>query len=266
MIGGFQDLYIYDLRQNALRRLTNDPYADMQPSWSPDGRTIAFSTDQFTTNAPRPSRREPAAGPARRRLGGSPRGGRLRRREEHQPEVGGQRHPVLRLGSPWHLERLPPRSSASHATTQVTNLLGGASGITELSPALGVSKSRLAFSVYQNDSYNIYTLDTPDALAGSSLVEDTGRNAGVLPPRRSGEGIVYAYLHNDAAGLPAASTSFPTKPYQPPTVAGLSRTARCRVRRGQFRHVCGRRHLRGLQRRARQSHAGGGRADDEPLR
>ena len=29
-----------------LRRLTNDRYADLQASWSPDGKTIAFATDR----------------------------------------------------------------------------------------------------------------------------------------------------------------------------------------------------------------------------
>src|SRR6185503_8510855 len=47
---GLTDLYVYDLQQNQLRRLTNDAFADLQPSWSPDGRRIAFSTDRFTTD------------------------------------------------------------------------------------------------------------------------------------------------------------------------------------------------------------------------
>ena len=33
-------------RQGTIRQLTNDKYADIQPTWSPDGKTIAFSTDR----------------------------------------------------------------------------------------------------------------------------------------------------------------------------------------------------------------------------
>jgi Tol biopolymer transport system component len=33
-----------------MRRLTNDAFAEIHPSWSPDGRSIAFSTDRFSTN------------------------------------------------------------------------------------------------------------------------------------------------------------------------------------------------------------------------
>jgi Tol biopolymer transport system component len=35
--GGFTDLFVYDLGTKALRRLTDDAFADLQPSWSPDG-------------------------------------------------------------------------------------------------------------------------------------------------------------------------------------------------------------------------------------
>ncbi|PYO04589.1 MAG: hypothetical protein DMD30_15445, partial [Gemmatimonadetes bacterium] len=40
--GGITDLYIVDVDGKNLRQLTNDQYADLQPSWSPDGRRIAF--------------------------------------------------------------------------------------------------------------------------------------------------------------------------------------------------------------------------------
>jgi Tol biopolymer transport system component len=47
---GVTDLFIYDLERSALRRLTHDAFAELQPAWSPDGRRIAFVTDRFTTD------------------------------------------------------------------------------------------------------------------------------------------------------------------------------------------------------------------------
>src|SRR5262249_9457890 len=46
---GVSDLFIVDLRTRALRRLTSDGFADLQPAWSPDGRRLAFVTDRFST-------------------------------------------------------------------------------------------------------------------------------------------------------------------------------------------------------------------------
>ena len=46
-IGGFTDLFIYDLNLSQTKRLTNDAFADLQPAWSPDGTRLAFVTDRF---------------------------------------------------------------------------------------------------------------------------------------------------------------------------------------------------------------------------
>jgi hypothetical protein len=87
----------------------------------------------------------------------------------------------------------------------VTNLLTGVSGITDMSPALSASASRLAFSVYENDGYNVYTFDTQQA-SSASLTSGLARNVGVLPPRSGAEGTVVSYLGDPVAGLPSATT------------------------------------------------------------
>ncbi len=43
---GYKDIYIYDLEKKQLSQLTDDFYNDKAPSWAPDGKHIAFSSDR----------------------------------------------------------------------------------------------------------------------------------------------------------------------------------------------------------------------------
>jgi Tol biopolymer transport system component len=214
LVGGYNDLFTYDLESNQMRRLTNDAFAEIQPSWSPDGRAIAFSTDRFSTNL-----RDLRAGNLRlatidlgsgqvRALGGFEEGKNID--PQWTPDGRGLYFVSDRRG----ISNIYRLDIDTGATTQVTNLLTGASGITDLSPALSVSGSRVAFSVYEEDGYNIYALDTPQQLAGVPLTSGVGRDAGVLPPRTAGEGFIYSALNNTAAGLPVTN-AFPSEAYKP---------------------------------------------------
>ncbi len=46
---GYNDIYIYDVKGVQLRKLTNDTYDDRDPSWSPNGEHIVFSSDRTQT-------------------------------------------------------------------------------------------------------------------------------------------------------------------------------------------------------------------------
>ncbi len=44
--GGYRDIYIWDLEERTLERVTRDRALDLQPSWSPDGSKLYFSSDR----------------------------------------------------------------------------------------------------------------------------------------------------------------------------------------------------------------------------
>jgi Tol biopolymer transport system component len=44
------DIYMYDLAAKQLTNLTNDVFSDADPAWSPDGKTVYFSSDRGTAS------------------------------------------------------------------------------------------------------------------------------------------------------------------------------------------------------------------------
>ncbi|MBN2414052.1 PD40 domain-containing protein [candidate division KSB1 bacterium] len=43
---GQTDIYVYNLKNKNLRKLTNDIFSNVEPSWSPDGKKIVFASDR----------------------------------------------------------------------------------------------------------------------------------------------------------------------------------------------------------------------------
>ena len=214
LVGGFNDLYLYDLETNNLRRLTNDAFAELDPAWSPDGRRLAFATDRFTTALDtivagklRVAVIEVDSGNVRQ-VAGFDDGKNI------SPQWTADGRALYFLSDHQGVTNIY-RTEIGGSTTQVTNLVTGVSGITALSPALSVAEGRLVFSAYEDDGYSIYALESAEALAGQPPV-DLPRNGAILPPRRSAEGPVYALLSDPKNGLPQPETAaVPAETYKP---------------------------------------------------
>ena len=48
--GGFLDLYLLSLQTGRLEALTHDPFGDSEPVFTPDGQSIVFVTERFSTD------------------------------------------------------------------------------------------------------------------------------------------------------------------------------------------------------------------------
>jgi Tol biopolymer transport system component len=201
MVGGYLDLFVYDLESDTERRLTTDAYAEMDPAWSPDGKRIVFSTDRFTTNLEtikagrlRLAIMEVSTG-AVTELGG------FADAKNISPHWTPDGRSIYFLSDRQGITNIYRMVVDGGKTTQLTNMLTGASGITALSPAMSYAGGRLVFSAYENDGYSIYALDTAEQLAGEASV-DLPRNAAVLPPRSDPGGLVVEALADPNWGLP----------------------------------------------------------------
>ncbi len=205
--GGVLDLFVYTPENGALQQLTSDPFADLDPEWSPDGREIVWVTDRFSSNIDTLS------------FGNYRLGARLRARARSRQaralagfESGRNSNPEFGAdGSLYFLatpDGIPNVYRLSNAmgggpATRVTNVISGVSGITPLTPAMSAASAAntLVFTVFENDQYNIYAADTSrPATVGAPAADAT--NAAVLPPANRRPGTVQSLLQNSATGLP----------------------------------------------------------------
>ncbi|MEN3336780.1 MAG: hypothetical protein V7647_456 [Acidobacteriota bacterium] len=213
LVGGFNDLFVYDLAASSLRRLTNDAFAELDPAWSPDGRQLAFSTDRFSTQLPTLETGSvhlavmDVASGAVRDAGG------FDNAKNISPQWSPDGRTLYFLSDRQGITNIYRMPVDGGTPSQLTNILTGVSGITALSPALSVANGRAVFSAYEDDGYNIYALEGDAQLAGVPPV-DLPLNAAVLPPRRNGEGQVFSAVRNETIGLPPASAAPPIAPYK----------------------------------------------------
>ncbi|HMA44658.1 MAG TPA: BamA/TamA family outer membrane protein [Gemmatimonadales bacterium] len=205
---GWTDLYVYDLQRNDLQRLTNDGYADLQPAWSPDGRSLAFVTDRFTTDTT-----DLAAGPYRLALLDV-----TTRAIRPLPAFAGAKH----INPQWSpdgaslyfvsdrggIDNVYRLQLASGTTTQVTNLFVGASGITAVSPVISVAQrtGELVFTAYDSTGYRLFAMKDPAMLAGKPLATLPVADAGALPLLSRAPSDVAAKLADTRTGLPPVGT------------------------------------------------------------
>jgi Tol biopolymer transport system component len=230
--GGFSDLYVYDLASESLTQLTNDHYSDLQPAWSPDGKTIAFATDRFSTRLPTLDIGESRLGAidvATKEITELTSFPRAKNINPQWSVDGRSLYFISDVSGASNIYRV---DVAKGQIAQITDLRSGVTGITATSPALSVASKtgRLAYSVYEKGQHEIYAIDDVETLAGTPAHFEPDETAGLIPGAQA-KGRVLAARDNPEDGLPR-SGSFTRAPYkanfaldavgQPYAAAGIS--------------------------------------------
>lgn len=217
---GASDLFLFDTESKEVRRLTNDKYADMQPAFSPDGKTIAFVSDRGTGpeanleqlyfEGIRISTIDVATGAIKTLP-------LFTNAKNINPQYGPDGS-IYFIANPEGMADIY-RYSPDGRVNRITRVQTGVSGITDLAPALSVAlrTGDIAFSLFENDNYNIYKLaaNPPSIAVAMSNTAPASARAGQLPPLRGTGSTITAYLQNPAEGLLPANTVFPGASYKP---------------------------------------------------
>ena len=213
--GGVLDLYLFDVKTETLTQLTNDPFADADPEWSPDGNQLAWVTDRFSSDLQTLSFSNYRIGLMDvgtrqiRQLAGFNTG------RNTNPEFTSDGRALFFIATPDGIANVYRTDLGTGQTTRVTNVLSGVSGITPLTPALSVAANApvAAFSVFEGDEYNIYV--TTDKNPGSAMTTAlNAQDAAVLPPATRKPSEVAQMLASPSAGLPPPTTTYPEEEYK----------------------------------------------------
>lgn len=206
MVGGMDDLFLYDRQSKKVTRLTNDAYADLQPEWSPDGKSIAFVTDRFGTQLSDLSYGQLQLALFHLDTGKIEALPSFQGARAINPQWSPDGTSLYFVSDREGIANIYRLALPEQRFYQVTNIQTGITGITSTSPAFSVASKagRIVYSAFVKDDYNIYSLDSPAAIAGQPLnTALANRNAGVLPPAEKNlQSMVAELVSNSQIGLP----------------------------------------------------------------
>ena len=208
--GGISDIYTWNIDTEELNQLTDDKYADLQPTWSPDQSSIAFVSDRYDGSdfdqltygkfglafldleSDELSTLEPF--------------GEVK---HTNPQYAPDGRSIYFISDQDGFSDIYQYTFDSGDLRRITDIQTGVSGITGMSPALSVAREAgtILFSVFDNFEFHIYSLQQGQANAGGQPINTfSSNNPGrLLPPSDpqtpQGTNLIRNYLADPFTGL-----------------------------------------------------------------
>ena len=164
LVHGQTDLYEYNLKSKKVRRLTNDRYSEILPTWSADGQTLAFSTDALSVQRGRTN------GAWAMNLAVMDIASGKTENLDIFPGADNMNPQFDKNGNLFFLSNRDGRRNLyrydmpSKKVFQLTDLMTGITGITPYSPAITVAddRDRILYTHYNKGRYTIHQAKDAD--------------------------------------------------------------------------------------------------------
>ena len=218
MVEGQSDIFSYNRKTKKVTQITNDSYSDYAPSYSPDGKKIAFSSDRASiqkngNNAVHPinltvydieskSLTDVPVFPGANNL---------------NAQFSGDSKRLFFLSNRDGFRNLYEYTFADNSVKQMTDYFTGISGITEFSPAMSVSRNDdIIYSYYRYQRYTLYNSAVSNFRSKTVDANEVNFDAAVLPPKETvGVDIVNSNLGNFERFEKTIADSMRLVPYKP---------------------------------------------------
>jgi hypothetical protein len=180
---GYTDLFLYKIDSKRVTRLTNDPYAEMTPSWSADGKKIVFSTDYYyikhgkypvhyhlgILDVETLTKTYPGVFPGADNL---------------NPVFDNTGNNIYFLSDREGFRDLYRYETTTGKVFQMTKFFTGISGITKFSPAISVNNQtgEIVYNLFNKHQYAIYKAGLSDFYQMEVNPTDINKKAALLPP------------------------------------------------------------------------------------
>ncbi|WP_017731883.1 PD40 domain-containing protein [Nafulsella turpanensis] len=219
LVEGQSDLYFFDLEAQEVVQLTDDNFSDLQPSWSPDGRYIVFSTDRLSFEV-----EGPYAMNSYNLAVYDTEDGSIENLEvfpgadNMDPIFTPDNENIIFLSNRDGFRNLYRYDIRTGQVFQLTDILTGISGITEYSPAISISNNtgELVYSLYKDNKYSIYKATAEDLEGWEVEPFAVDFTAATLPPfDPAGIQEISTNLMNSAAFADLSPDSVKVVPYRP---------------------------------------------------
>lgn len=209
---GTSDLYLVEVETGDVTRLTNDPYADLQPAWSPDSETLVLVTDRVSGTDLDDLETAPLGLALLDVATGEIRPLTVFQGAKHiSPQFSPDGESLYLVSDPDGVSNVYRYHLASGAAYRVTDVVTGVTGITAEAPALSVARGtgQLAYTVFSEGEYAVYTLSASEAV-GEPFEPEAELRAAILPPQadRADELLADA-LRSPEEGLPPPTAPAP---------------------------------------------------------